>query len=940
MSKTTLRMRLKASALAVALAALPLSVGAAGLGKLTVLSALGQPLRAELDITASRNELSSLTAKIASPEAFKQAGIEYVSALSSLRFSLDQRPDGQPYLRLSSSGSINEPFLDMLVELDWASGRLVREYTFLLDPPQFLKQEGAASAPVVLPEARHEMPPAAAPAAAPIAPQAASQAAPIAAPIAAPSAQSVSPATPKSSRPPRHEAAAKPEAATRRVKRGDTLSEIARESKPEGVSLDQMLVALFRGNRSAFAADNMNRLMSGKILSIPDPQAAAAIDPNEATKTVLAQSADFNAYRRKLAAAVSEAPSGAPAQRAASGLIVPRVVDHAPTEVVGKDKLEVSRSESPVGAKTVGKGGTERLRAIEEDLVARDKALKEANSRIAELQKNLDDLKKLVELKSQSMAALQQQAEAAKPAALATPVAPPPQPEAVKPALQPKPPMPAQAAPAAVAPPQPAQPVPAALPPAKSPLPAAARKTAPAMAKKPAPVQTGFIEDNAGLVYGGGGIVALLLAYLGYAGWRRRRAAADVEPPSTTAAADSVFAGGQSVDTSGNSLNSEFSQSGLAALDAEEGVDPVAEADVYLAYGRDTQAEEILLEARKLDPTRAAIGLKLLEIYAARKSIEPFRAIASEIYAQTGGVGPDWEMAALLVHKMDPENPLYGRSPAAPPSEVEAGTTEDGPLLLPETAVAPEQATDTQVLAQPGMVLPEPEEEPAALDFDLGLPAAVEAAPKAPADESGILDFELSPALIEPAGEYAGVETLVIPGRESESEAAPQEAAQIPLGPSLGPDEDAGQLDIDLSAPGDEAPSEAAGPAMIELERSAVASAKPLDLQFDLDDAEPAEEPAPEVSPPPPSVDFSKISLELDELAPPAEAAAVPTPPQAPSPQMTPTVAEEVATKLELAHAYEEMGDKEGARELLQEVISEGNAEQQAAAAAMLAQLG
>ena len=189
MSKTTLRMRLKASALAVALAALPLSAGAAGLGKLTVLSALGQPLRAELDITASRNELSSLTAKIASPEAFKQAGIEYVSALSGLRFSLDQRPDGQPYLRLSSEGSINEPFLDMLVELDWASGRLVREYTFLLDPPQFLKQEGAASAPVVLPEVRHEMPSAAAPAVAPKAPAAA--------PMAAPAAsQRLSPAAP------------------------------------------------------------------------------------------------------------------------------------------------------------------------------------------------------------------------------------------------------------------------------------------------------------------------------------------------------------------------------------------------------------------------------------------------------------------------------------------------------------------------------------------------------------------------------------------------------------------------------------------------------------------------------------------------------------------------------------------------------------------------
>jgi len=980
-SKTTLRMRLKASALAAALVVLPLSANAAGLGKLTVLSALGQPLRAELDIIASRNELSSLSARVASPEAFKQAGIEYVAALSGLRFSLDQRPNGQPFLRLSSDGSINEPFLDMLVELDWASGRLVREYTFLLDPPQFLKQEGAASAPVVLPEAKREMPPpAVAPAGAQIAaPLAASPAAPIAAPAVSQMVTPVTPVTPsapaEAHRPAQkpRPAAAKPmaAAATRRVKHGDTLSEIARESKPEGVSLDQMLVALFRGNRDAFAAGNMNRLMSGKILSIPDPQAAAAVDQSEATRTVVAQSADFNAYRRNLAAvAASGVPREAPAQRAASGLIVPRVVDHAPTEIAGKDKLEVSRSESPSDAKTAaGKAGAERLRAIEEDLVARDKALQEANSRIAELQKNLDDLKKLVELKSQSMAALQQQAEVVKTtpptASVSAPVAAPAKPEALK-----IPAAPALAAtakpPTAVVSPKPPQPVPV-----------AAKK--PAMAAEPS-----FIDDNAALVYGGGGIIALLLGYLGYSSWRRRRTAVDAGLPSATAEidkpTDSVFAsaGGQSVDTSSNLLSSEFSQSGLAAIDADEGVDPVAEADVYMAYGRDTQAEEILLEALKADPTRHAIQLKLLEIYVARKSLKQFEAVASELYVQTGGVGPDWEKAALLVQKIDPENPRYGRNPAAAAPEGEAGTATEAemePLLLPEAVAATDPMSDTQVLPQPGLATPETEEPDAALDFDLGIPEPAQASPTAFAEEPAILDFELSPALIEPASEYAGVETLVIPGRESEKEAAPSEAAQalhepgqVPLEPLLESSEAAASeqldvelqttdfgfsapaaaapaavdLDLDLSAPRDEAAVAVESPLMIELERSEVVSAKPLDLEFDLDHAEPAEEEAPLPTPMPTTtpqlstrVDLSKISLDLD-AAPSAEAAAAP----AMAPAALPAAAEEVATKLELAHAYEEMGDKEGARELLQEVINEGNAEQQAAAAAMLAQLG
>ena len=955
MSKTTLRMRLMASAFAAALAALPLSAGAAGLGKLTVLSVLGQPLRAELDITASRNELASLTARIAPPDAFKQAGIEYVSALSGLRFSLDQRPNGQPFLRLSSDGSINEPFLDMLVELDWASGRLVREYTFLLDPPQFLKQEGAASAPVVLPEVKREMPPAAAPAVAPIAPAAA----PIAAPAASQMLSPVAPPQVRRPAPKPRPAAAKPEATTRRVVRGDTLSSIARESKPEGVSLDQMLVALFRGNRDAFAADNMNRLQSGKILNIPDRQAAAAIDPNDATRTVIAQSADFNAYRRKLAAAVAAAaPRAAPAQQSVSGRITPRVEDHAPPEVVGKDKLEVSRSASPGEAKMAGgKAGTERLRAIEEDLVARDQALKEANSRIAELQKNLDDLKKLVELKSQSMAALQQQAEAAKPTAPAVPAQPPqPAPAVVAP---PKSPMP----PAALVPAQPPQPAPA-----------AAKKPAPAMAKKPAPVHTSFIDDNAELVYGGGGIIALLLAYLGYGSWRRRRLAADVDPLGRTTAADeptdSVFAsaGGQSVDTSSNVFTSDFSQSGMAAIDADEGVDPVAEADVYMAYGRDTQAEEILLEAQKTDPSRPGIGLKLLEIYAARKSLKQFESVASELHRQTGGVGPDWDKAALLIQKIDPENPLCGRKPlAAESGQPAAGESESGaePLLLPEAAAA----TDTQVFAQAAS--PEPAAPSAALDFDLDIPEPArdaDAPLEAAAEDSALLDFELSPPPIEPAGDYAGVETLVIPGHGADVETTAIEAAPAPLEPGQAPSEgplaaseqldeellstDFGgsastaagpavaDLDFDLSAPGDEAPIEAESPIVIAPERSAVASVKPLDFEFGPDRSEAAAEEVPPPALMPPSVDFSKISLELDDVAPPAQGATEPMPPQAQPSQAVPAVAEEVATKLELAHAYEEMGDKEGARELLQEVINEGNAEQQASATAMLAQLG
>jgi pilus assembly protein FimV len=118
--------------------------------------------------------------------------------------------------------------------------------------------------------------------------------------------------------------------------------------------------------------------------------------------------------------------------------------------------------------------------------------------------------------------------------------------------------------------------------------------------------------------------------------------------------------GGQSVNTTDSSvIQTDFSQSGLSAIDADEGVDPVAEADVYMAYGRDAQAEEILLDALKTDPSRLAIYLKLLEIYAQRKSLKQFETTATDLYSRTGGDGTEWTKAAELGRKIDPENPLY-----------------------------------------------------------------------------------------------------------------------------------------------------------------------------------------------------------------------------------------------------------------------------------------
>src|SRR4051812_49868692 len=122
---------------------------AAGLGRLTVLSALGQPLLAEIEIVSLQaGEEDALTARLASPESFEQAGIDINPALNSLRINIERR-DKRPFLRVTTAQPVNEPFLDLLIELSWSSGRLVREYTFLLDPPEYRsRQQAIAAAPV------------------------------------------------------------------------------------------------------------------------------------------------------------------------------------------------------------------------------------------------------------------------------------------------------------------------------------------------------------------------------------------------------------------------------------------------------------------------------------------------------------------------------------------------------------------------------------------------------------------------------------------------------------------------------------------------------------------------------------------------------------------------------------------------------------------------
>jgi pilus assembly protein FimV len=977
----------------------------------TVFSALGQPLRAEVELSATREELASMKAGLASPDAFKSAGLDYASVLLGIRFVVDKRPSGQSIIKLSSDRPLNEPFVDMLLELNWATGRLVREYTFLLDPPEV----AVKSAPVMVPEAKA---PAMKLAPAPVAEAGVPAAKPASRPKAEVKAEA--PAEMKSE-----------SADTYKVKQGDNLRKIATANQQEGVSLDQMLVGLLRANKEAFDGGNMNRLKSGKILTVPQKAELEAVSPAEAQKVVVAQAADWNSYRRKLAASAAQAPAGDDAGRQqVSGKITAKVEDKAVAAVETKDQVRVSRTET-------GKGKP-GAKASDDELLAKEKALKDANDRLASLEKNVSELQKLLEMKNQNLAELQKQAakpvpaeakkpepvakavEPAKPVEIAKPVEPPKPVEAPKPVEPPKAveaPKPVEP-PKAVEAPKPAEPVEAAKPvePPKSAEPVVeppkvdAAKPAeekkpeeakPVEAPKPKPKavippppeeEPGFVDellDNPAMLAGGGGVLALLAGLFFY---KRRRSAPTGEQPLTTSTAglsqtslgeNSVFrnTGGQSVDTSHTPPQTDFSQAGPGTIDTDE-VDPVAEADVYMAYGRDAQAEEILLEAKNKDPKRYAIHLKLLEIYANRQSAKQFETLATELFGETGGVGADWEKAAAMGLKVDAQNPLYGGSRSAVPEFDSDATVIVSAATMKNTVTMPGQlaqmaaAADAVEVSAPELPMDiplqaEPEassEQVVSLDFDLGgqeaAPAEEEVKPELvttvtlpetqlpAADADGALDFDLGTK----AASSESTETTVV-GLDFEM-------PEIKVDTSAGSDASALDFDIGFDAPSladskpAPAPAPIAAPVQAQPQPDLVLDAGDVDtdsLEFDVRLTESTVLGQPMS---PSSFDMTAINLDLDEPK-----AAAPAPQMAPDAgfdvaQMetvvNPSLAtaepemafeaidanEEVTTKLDLAKAYEEMGDLEGARELLQEVLKEGNAGQQDAARAILERVG
>jgi pilus assembly protein FimV len=934
-----------AAAVALALAAGGYSSGwAAGLGRLSVQSALGQPLQAEVEITSlSREESASLSARLAGPDAFRQAGLEFNPALSALRFSIDRRPDGRAFVRITSTQPINEPFVDLLVELNWASGRFVREYTFLLDPPELRNQRetvaggNAQQTAVVPPAVAAPAQPAAqaAPAPAPATPAAASVPAPVPAPAPATPAPSAAPAPAAraSAAAPAESKAAEPAKGEVQVKPGDTLANIAGRVKPREISLDQAMLSLYQANPSAFYG-SIHQLKAGASLNVPDQQAMGAVDPALAREQVRVQTRDFAAYRARLAES-ARSVGATPAGQTAAGSITAQVDDKG-APPASRDQLRLSRSEPATAAATPGAAGSAASKSGAEQNVARDAAMREAQSRVTDLEKNVADLQRLLELKNRQLADLQKQVDdtklagktaagaigkAEQPAAVPAAPAEAPKPEAAKPAVAPvEPPKAEAAAPAAEPPKADAPAAPVAEPKPVETRPPEAKPPVAAAQPKPVP-EPGFVDDlmsNPLMLPGLGAILALGAGYGWYA-MRRRRKVEKFEDSLIAAdgfATNSLFGstGGQSVDTSNSVFTSSAKDSGVDVHATE--VDPIAEAEVYIAYGREAQAEEILREALRKQPERQAIRAKLLEILSGRQDVAAFGVLAAEMYEMTGGQNEEWPKVVSMGLALDPQNPLYtGAAPvsAAPagapeqPEAAEAPTIPEAPMAeVRQPAPAAEPSVDFDILsppaasfadtrplaAEPRKPAQEADDDVPALDFDLDLDTTIgKAGGMIAATREGDSPSDLEKAL---DGKF-DLPSLDLPSLDGRPATPATAAASLD------------ELDIDLPA--------------LEALSTTGAPAAPAAEPVDADTATATLEP--------PAMDLSAIGLDLE----PTPASAVP--PAAPDAIKW----QEMATKLDLAAAYEEIGDKEGARELLDEVVKGGDSEQQQKARAMLSKL-
>ncbi len=968
---------------------------ALGLGKLSVSSALDEPLEAEIGLTAvALEELGSVEAGLGSPSDFERAGVQLLPSLQELEFEATTNQDGDPYIRITSEAPLTEPFLHFVVAVEWAGGKLLREYTALLDPPLYAQGNAGVISGPRLPgggvETRSEPETAAAAESWPLA-----TSLPLP-PLSDASAAQAPPTTGVAlEAPPIGDNTSVALAPTRR---GDTLWGIASKiGAPAGTSIYQMMLAIQQANPHAFIDGNLNRLKTGQILRVPDAAEVKALTGQGAVREYQAQLADWEAYRLRTAvttqmakvgaelettepttpgAAMVETPAPAsaasraeapPAKRAepeAEALPATMASEVATASQEEQDLLRIVRAtmattdaETVAGDEGLGAGADvasasqaevralqAEVATLEEALVSRDLEVRDLRDKVRLLEEQVQKATRLLEIESENLA-LAQQAAMARVAETATAG----DQSSSTPQAQGRvagDPQEAQSLTAAEAVPTPQQP----------------RSRIEQLHVAAIDTLRGWWErwrDTVVwnwqiIVLGVLGLAAVLAGALMFK--RRRSAMAEFEQSMLSAGelenrAASTATSGTIDDSPGKSFLSDFGAPGMGAMQEDE-VDPLAEAEVYIAYGRDEQAEEVLKEAIGRDASRPELKLKLLEVYHKRNDVGAFEALAEELHATEGEQPSDtWSRVVEMGRKVNPDNPLFKIAPAlvAGAATAMAAATDDGggenadlmqggnvnPRLEPFPEPGSEESADAEKRMQDSAVQAD------GLDFDELADDALEPFPEP--------DREQFPDVGEIERRISGEVDVAIGATRDESFAALEEdaASDEPGTAHAAEGTEFGAVEFDLDNDTLDAlvREEEADALIVDDEENDVqqdvttASGDDLfgldptseDEGIDESEAQALAQGDAEVEP---IVDVSPLELTDEDLKDPEDEGE-----EGASENLQYSPWDESATKLDLAKAYLDMGDQSGARNIIDEVLREGNEGQRKQAAELATQL-
>ncbi|EJM65389.1 FimV domain containing protein [Pseudomonas sp. GM49] len=852
---------------------------ALGLGELTLKSTLNQPLVAEIELLDVKDlTAAEVVPSLASPDDFAKAGVDRQAFLNDLTFTPVLNASGKSILRVTSSKPLTEPMVKFLVQVMWPNGRLLRDYSVLLDPSKFSPQAAEAAAQP------------------------------------APTSSVAAPVT----------GATKPSQYT--TTRRDTLWEIAAKAR-NGGSIQQTMLAIQALNPDAFIDGNINRLKTGQVLRLPDQAQSTSLAQPKAIAEVAAQNSAWRQGRRYVAK-----PGAGQQQLDATNRAR---TDGAPAQAA-TDKLSLVSAES---GKNRGKGAAGDARALSNKLAVTQESLDtsrrdnaELKSRMADLQSQVDKLQRLIELKNNQLAKLQAEGANGAPDAATAP--------AMSAELAPSPavaPAPAETAPAATAP-----------------------EATPAPAEKPVEATSGTSDDQKfnellsnpvllGLVGGGAVILLLLLLLLA----RRRKAQQEAEKHLRMARAlaeeqpfsadfdlpESSFEGLEVPSPSVKLATAPTPAPApapviapvvmttpiaapLVAPAAEYSDDVLGQAQSHINAGRLNQAAALLEDGVKQEPQRSDLRLKLMEVYGQQGDRDAFVGQERQLvangdnYAQVEKLKSRFPAMALVA--------AGGIAAAAVAAELDAQYVKD--LLLDE----------------PQALAPEPEPVPFEDDldsaFDLSLDDLDTITPVAPAPAPAPAP-EPEVAALPDLGEFPLDDDLSFESvlqQQTEIKENLDDLSDFDLDLDLGAQPSPAMLaEDDFLLDLDEGVKDfpvAETPAVPEI------ALDDLELPADFDLSLADEMDAPDAF----AAELDDVNAELESLS---NSIGEPTFTEADAALGDDddfdflSGTDEAATKLDLAQAYIDMGDSDGARDILNEVVSEGSAEQKSEAREMLSRL-